>query len=119
MTALRYPHPIGVDAAEQIAFIESAWGLSDADLAALFGVKRQAVAGWRKSGIPAERAAGMDRLVELAQFLQRRLIPARVPTIVRTKAKGLGGRTILEVVRLEGVEPIYAYLANLASYATA
>ena len=116
-TALHYPHPTGVDAAMQIAFVEDALGLSDSDLAKLFAVKRQAVAGWRKSGLPAERAAGMDRLVELTQFMQRRLVPARIPTIVRTAARGLRGKTMLAVLSSDGVEPIYRYFAQLASYA--
>lgn len=108
-----------MDAATQICFIEEALGLSDADLGSLFGVKRQAIAGWRKSGIPAERAAGLDRLVELTQFLQRRLVPARIPTIIRNPARSLDHRSILAVLAEEGVGPVYAYFAALASYANA
>ncbi len=118
-TLLDYPEPVGVTAATQIAFVEGVLGLSDADLGALFAVRRQAVAGWRKAGLPPERAAGMDRLVELAQFLQRRLVPARIPTIVRTPARGLDDKTMLDVLRADGIEPIYLYFARLASYANA
>lgn len=117
--SLAYPHVIGVSAAEQIAFIKSSLGLSDAELGRLFAVTRQAVAGWSKAGVPAERTASVDRLVELAQILQRRLVPSRIPQIVRTQAKGLGGRTMLEVIAHDGVGPIHAYLADLAAYANA
>lgn len=75
---------------------------------------RQAVDRW-ESGIPVGRTAQVNRLVELAQVLQRRLVPARIPEIIRTPAKGLGGRT---TVASSGVEPIYEYVARLASYPT-
>lgn len=116
MSALHYPRPVGVTAAEQIEYIEAVLGVSDAELGHLFGVRRQAIAGWRKAGMPAERAAGMDRLVELVQFFQRRFVFERIPTIVRTPANGLAGRTMLDVIAREGVQPIFLYLANLAAY---
>ncbi len=117
MSALNYPVPVGVDARAQISFIESALGLSDAELGKLVGVSRQAVAQWRGRGVPAERSAQVDRLVEFAQFLQRRLVPQRIPQIVRTAAKGLGGKTMLDVIRVDGVAPLYTYVARLAAYA--
>lgn len=119
MGALSYPLHDAVDARAQIAFIEQALHLSDAELGALFRVSRQAIALWRKKGVPPERAAGVDRLVELTQTLQRRLIPARIPTIVRTAAKGLDGKSMLATIASDGIDAVYLYLARLADYAGA
>lgn len=119
MNALSYPSFTGVDSATQIAYIREVFGISNTELGKIFGVERQAVAQWSSRGIPPQRSAQFDRIVELGQFLQRRLIPARIPQIVRTPGKGLGGKTVLEVLRSEGVEPIYDYLRMLAAYSPA
>ena len=105
----------GVAAGEQLGYIREALGLSKTELGRLLGVRRQAMDQWDR-GVPADRTAQVNRLVELAQFLQRRLVPARIPQIVRTPAKGLDGHTILQVIASSGVEPIYEYVARLASY---
>jgi transcriptional regulator with XRE-family HTH domain len=112
---LRYPQFGGVSAQDQLAYVRDALGLSKTELGRLFGIRRQALDQWNR-GIPADRTAQVNRLVELAQFLQSRLVPARIPEIVRTAAKGLGGKTILEVLATSGVEPIYEYVARLAAY---
>ena len=62
------------------------------------------------------RAADVDRVRELSEVFLRKFIPARVPQIVRTPGKGLGGKSVLEVVAESGVEPIYAYLERLFAY---
>lgn len=119
MTTLTYPHGQGFDANEQLSFISETFGLSETELGRLLHVTRQAVSQWRARGIPPERSAQVDRIVETAQFLQRRLIPARIPEIVRTPAKGLGGATMLSVLRDAGAEPIFLYVTRLAAYANA
>jgi len=116
MSPLSYPVFQGVDSNAQITYILNLFGLSETELGGLFHVNRQAVNQWRKRSIPAQRAAQVDRIVEFGQFLQRRLIPERIPTIVRTPAKGLDGRTMLDVLRTEGVAPLYRYMARLAEY---
>jgi transcriptional regulator with XRE-family HTH domain len=113
-----YPQFGGVSSSEQLGYVREALGLSKTELARLLGVRRQAVDQWSK-GIPADRTAQVNRLVELAQFLQRRLVPARIPQIVRTRAKGLDGRTILELLAASGVEAVYEYVARLSSYTSA
>jgi len=96
--------------------IRSAFGLSYAELAALFHVSRPAVQQWRLNGVPPERAADVDRIRELAAVFALRFIPARVPQIVRTPGRGLGERSVLDVLATSGVEPVYAYLERLFSY---
>ena len=97
--------------------IRGTFGLSEAELSELFSVSRPAVTRWRAAGVPVERGADVDRVRELAGYFQRRFIPVRIPQIVRNPGRGLGGKTVLEVVRESGVEPVYAYLEKLFSYA--
>jgi len=95
-------------------------GLSEAELGELFGVSRQAVGHWRVHGVPAGRGADVDRIAELARFLEREIVTSRIPQIIRTpgrdKNDSLRGRSMLAVMRDEGVMPIYRHLERLFSY---
>jgi hypothetical protein len=50
------------------------------------------------------------------RLFRHKLIASRIPEIVRTPDAWLNDRSILETLRLEGVDPIYAYLGRLFSY---
>jgi len=96
--------------------IRATLGLSETELADAFGVRAPSIAGWRQGGIPAGRRASVERLADLAHVLRRELKASRIPQIVRTPDEWLGGRTMLDVIRTEGPEPIYGYLQRLFSY---
>ncbi|MGA8575545.1 MAG: hypothetical protein WB609_07655 [Candidatus Cybelea sp.] len=96
--------------------ISETFGLSDSELADLFGVRRPSLAGWREHGLPQGRRATAERLHDLARVLRREIIPSRIPEIVRTRDEWLEGRTILETIRRDGPEPVYGYLRRLFSY---
>lgn len=102
--------------ARELDRIQAIFGLSDAELARLFGVSRPAVAKWRMRGVPVERVADVDRVCELAGYFRKRFIAGRIPQIVRNRGKGLGGKSVLATVSEKGVEPVYAYLEQLFSY---
>jgi transcriptional regulator with XRE-family HTH domain len=104
--------------AEAIRRIKELFGLSDAELASLFGVKRQALAYWRTHGVPPGRMADVDRISELAERFGRTFKPARIPQIVRTPGRGLSNRTVLEVLAKDGPQPIFDYLYRLLSFST-
>lgn len=91
-------------------------GLSQTELADLFHVRQPSLAQWRVSGIPANRRASVERLVEFARILERELIASRIPEIVRTLDDWLEGRSILQTIRERGVDPVYAYLSRLFAY---
>ncbi|HEX8691171.1 MAG TPA: antitoxin Xre/MbcA/ParS toxin-binding domain-containing protein [Longimicrobium sp.] len=100
--------------------IQQVLGLSSAEAAALFGVSRQAVDQWRRNGVPAERVADVERVRDVAQVLYEELIPERIPQVVRNPARGLGGRSILDVLaEPAGAERVRAYLARLYSFEAA
>ena len=102
---------------ETLDEIRACLGLSGTELAVLFGISRTALAKWRVRGVPVERVADVDRVLKLARHLSRKIKPQRIPQIVRTPGKGLGGKTVLETIAERGALPVFAYLERLFSYA--
>lgn len=76
-----------------------AWSLSQAEVGELFGVTRQAVAKWRRTGIPADRVVALADLAAASELLSRYLRPQRVAAVVRRPAPALGGQSLLEMAR--------------------
>jgi hypothetical protein len=97
--------------------IAATFGLSETELADLFGVRRPSLAGWREHGIPQARQATAERMHDLARVFRREIIESRIPEIVRTRDEWLQGHTILETIRRDGPEAIYGYLRRLFAYA--
>ena len=102
---------------EVLSEIRSILGLSEHELADLFGVRRESVIGWRRGGIPETRRASVERLLDLARVLARDLKPERIPEIVRTHDDWLARGTMLATIRQDGPDAVYAYLRRLFSYA--
>lgn len=96
--------------------IRQIFGLSEARVARLFGVSRQAVDKWRVAGVPPSRLADVDRVLEIAHVFKKRLKAERIPQIVTTPAKGLDGSTVLDVLEKRGPDPVFRYLHTLYSY---
>jgi len=96
--------------------IKAVFGLSEIELSALFGVSRPTVAKWRSVGIPMERIADVDRVRELAEYFDRKFMPLRIPQIMREPGYEGDRRSFLEIIRQEGVLPVYADLAETLSY---
>ena len=72
--------------------------LSSSDIAELMGVKRQAVEKWLLAGPPADRIAKIGALAEIADILSYRLRDGTAAVVVRRRADGYGGRSMLEVI---------------------
>jgi transcriptional regulator with XRE-family HTH domain len=96
--------------------IRSTFGLTKNELADLLQRRASSVSEWEHRGVPLERRASVDRLVDLARIFRARVIASRIPEIVRTPDDWLGGRTMLQTLSQEGVDPIYTYLARLFNY---
>lgn len=73
------------------------WDLSAAGAGRVFGVSRQAVAKWRGSGVPDDRAVALADLVAATDILERYVRRDRIPAVVRRPAELLGGRSLLEL----------------------
>jgi transcriptional regulator with XRE-family HTH domain len=76
--------------------IREVFGLTRSEIADLLGRRAQSVSEWETRGIPREKRASVERLLDLAQVFRK--------------------RTILETLRTDGVDPIYGYLGRLFSY---
>ena len=74
------------------------WGLSRTELGELFGVSRQAVSKWIRDGVPSDRATAVADIEAITDLLDRYLKRDRIPAVVRRRADGLGGRSLLELV---------------------
>ncbi len=96
--------------------IREVFGLTGSEMADLLGRRAQSISEWETRGIPREKRASVERLLDLAQVFRKRVIASRIPEIVRTPDAWLGNRTILETLRVDGVDPIYAYLGRLFGY---
>lgn len=83
---------------DELSRLMNSFQLSKTDLAELFGVRRQAIDGWLKKGVPAERQEKLHALVALADLLERKLKPGRLPGVARTPADAYGGLTMLEMI---------------------
>ncbi len=102
--------------ASELEDIREVFGLSKAEVADLLGRRPQSLIEWETRGIPPDRRASVERLLDLAHLFRRRVIASRIPEIVRMPDSWLGGRSILETLRADGVDPIYAYLGRLFNY---
>jgi hypothetical protein len=78
--------------------IQETFELSNAELARLFGVRRQAVGQWRARGLPGARQQKAAAAAAVADLLSRRLKQERIPGLARRPADAYGGRTMLEMI---------------------
>lgn len=91
-----------------LAAIRTAFDLSVGELAELFGgIGEQVVEQWLNRGVPADRCDEVDQIAEIAGELRRMFKPQRLPAIVRGKMAGLDNRSIIDVLKTEGSEPIH------------
>jgi hypothetical protein len=86
---------------EPLARVERVWGLSGAEVAAIFGVSREGYRKWR-SGVPPERADAVAALDRATQVLLGKVKVDRIPAYVRRPVPLLGGRTLYEIARTAG-----------------
>ena len=99
--------------------IRETFGLSKSELGDLLGRRAQSIAEWQTRGVPQEQVASVERLRDLARLFRRKIIASRIPQVVRTPDAWLGERTILQVLKSDGIDSIYGYLGRLFSYASA
>jgi hypothetical protein len=97
----------------------SSFQLSKTDLAELFGVRRQAIDGWLRKGVPADRQEKLHTLVALADLLERKLKPGRLPGVARTPADAYGGLTMLEMIEQDRHRELLALVRQSFDWATA
>jgi hypothetical protein len=72
----------------------SLWDVSATEAARAFGVTRQAIAKWRRAGVPPDRAAALADLATATDLLDRRVKRERIPAVVRRPAAKLRGESL-------------------------
>jgi hypothetical protein len=79
--------------------VKNLFGLTNSEVATLFGVKRQAVDQWEQTGeVPAARREKLANLLSVGELLERKLSPGRLPLVARRSADAYGGITMLDMV---------------------
>jgi len=94
-------------------------GLTQTELAALFGVRRQAVDQWAARGVPAERQEKLATLGEIADLLSAKLKSERIPGVVRRAAAAYGERSALDAIAAGDEERVLAELRDAFDWAAA
>ncbi len=83
-------------------------GLHDVELMALFHVDAAELARWKRSGVPAERAADVAAVEDVAKRLAVWLEPDRLRSFVRAPRQDFGGRPLIQVLAEQGPAPVHA-----------
>jgi hypothetical protein len=84
--------------AELLDDVQATFGLTDTELAGLFGVRRQAVGQWRERGLPSTRQEKAAAIASVGDLLRHRLKRERISGIARRPARAYGGLTMLEMI---------------------
>jgi DNA-binding XRE family transcriptional regulator len=87
--------------------------------AELFGVRRQALEGWERNGVPAERQAKLATIGAIADILSVALKADRVAAVVRRAAPAYGDRSILEAIAAGDEEQVLEALRSGFDWASA
>jgi len=85
-------------AGSAIRSLLSAWQLSIAEAARLFGVTRQAMQQWLAGDVPPARLPKVLAVVRIADLLSRNVRPERIGGIVRSPVPGYAGATMLQLI---------------------
>ena len=78
--------------------IRDVLSLNRTEAATLFGVRRQALEGWERAGVPRERQAKLATIGAIVDLLTAQLKADRIPAVARRPAPAYGERSILEAI---------------------
>jgi DNA-binding XRE family transcriptional regulator len=93
--------------------------LNRTELAALFGVSRQAVERWEAEGVPADRQEKLSAISAIVDLLEAQLKPDRIAAVVRRTAPAYGERSILEAIAAGDQSRVLSELRDAFDWATA
>ncbi|MEX0991037.1 MAG: hypothetical protein WD004_02020 [Actinomycetota bacterium] len=117
MAAGAHPGSVAHPGTVALDRIERLLDLSETEVGALFGISRQAITSWRAKGIPRSRQRRLADIMRIADLLHLRLIPDRIPGIVRTPSPAYGGRTMLEMIADGEEQELLAQLRSTFDWA--
>jgi hypothetical protein len=94
-------------------------GLTQTELAGLFGVRRQALDQWTVRGVPSDRQEKVATLGAIADLLAAKLKRDRIPGVVRRAAPAYGDRSILDAIAAGDEHRVLAELEDAFDWAAA
>jgi len=74
----------------------------------MFGASRQAASSWLDRGVPPARKPKLFTVLNVADLLERKLKPGRLPAVVRRTAAAYGGRSMLQQIEADRHEELLA-----------
>ena len=85
-------------------------------LAAIFGVNRQAVAQWRTHHIPMGRRSAVNDVLATVQLRERKLKPGQLGLLAASPVEALGGATLLQSLAADsaGIRAVYETAFDVA-----
>ena len=101
-----------------LASIADPLDLSKTELARLFGVRRQAIDGWHRHGVPPARQAKAATVAAIVDLLSHQLKDERLPGIARRPAQAYGGLTMLEMIERDRHEELLERTRRSFDWAT-
>jgi DNA-binding XRE family transcriptional regulator len=93
--------------------------LNRTELAALFGVSRQAVERWEAQSVPSERQEKLATIGAIVDLLETQLKADRIAGVARRAASAYGDRSILEAIAAGDEETVLAELRDAFDWAAA
>ena len=86
--------------------VQELFELTQTDLGNIFGASRQAVSSWLSAGVPAARKPKVYTVLNIAELLERKLKPGRVPAVVRRHADAYDGMSMLQMIEADRHEEL-------------
>lgn len=86
--------------------IQHLFELNFSELGRMFGVSRQAVSSWLDHGVPPAQKPKLFTVLNIAELLERKLKPGRLPAVARRPAASYGGLSVLQVIEADRHEEL-------------
>lgn len=98
--------------------IAATLSLTETELGALFGVRRQAIGQWRARGLPSARQEKAASVAAICDLLAHQLKPERIPGVARRTARAYGGLTMLEMIETDRHEELRGLITRSFDWTT-
>ena len=98
--------------------IAATLGLTETEVGALFGVRRQAIGQWRARGLPSARQEKAASVAAICDLLAHQLKPERIPGVARRPARAYGGLTMLEMIEADRHEELRGLITRSFDWTT-
>jgi hypothetical protein len=119
---IRFAHAVAEElerAEAPLEHVGDVLGLTQTELAALFGVRRQALDQWATRGVPSERQEKVATLGAIADLLAAKLKRDRIAGVVRRAAPAYGDRSILDAIAAGDEHRVLVELEDAFDWAAA